>query len=183
MPIPRPKQKAKLKSRALFLDRDGVMNEPVWRDGQMHSPRNWSELRHYGGLEKLEEARQLGFLLILVTNQPDVERGIVDMSFLNELHEEYREKYSLSAVYCCPFASNDHHMKKPNPGMFLEAAKKFEIDLERSYHLGDTDRDTMAAKRCGCRSLLWDRPYNQGIECDHRIRSMDDVIPILRAAK
>jgi len=173
-------QSTQLKNKALFIDRDGILNEIVWREGQITSPRNWSELRHCPGLEKLSEIKKLGFLLIMVTNQPDIERGIVDLAFLNELHTEYQNKFSLDAVYCCPFSSNEHPMKKPNPGMFLEAAAKFSLDLNESFHMGDTDRDTLAAKRCGCRSLLWDRNYNQNVECDFRIHNLDEVIQILK---
>ncbi len=148
----------------------------------MHSPRNWSEVKHYdlSGLEKCAEA---GFQLILATNQPDLERQIIRLDFLKELHSFYQQKYKLNAVYLCPFASNTHPWKKPNPGMFLEAAQDLHFldGLQKSFLLGDTERDTLAAKNCGMKSILWTREYNLNIASDFRIQSINELYSIITA--
>jgi D-glycero-D-manno-heptose 1,7-bisphosphate phosphatase len=167
--------------QALFLDRDGIFNEVVFYDGEMHSPRNWDEIRHYPGLEALSEIKKLGYQLVMVTNQPDVERGIIDAKFIDSLHEYYRGKYSLDAIYCCPFKSNSHPWKKPNPGMFLQAAQDLSLSLSESFHLGDTVRDVEAARNCGCKSILWDRPYNKECKADYRVSSLAEAQAILQA--
>lgn len=161
--------------RALFLDRDGIFNEVVVREGVQHSPRNWDEIRFYPEMDRISELKQYGFLLIMVTNQPDLERKIITPDFIFEVHDKLKEKYKLDGIYCCPYSSNEHPMKKPNPGMFFQAAEDFSLNLSQCYHLGDTDRDVGAAKNCGCKSILWDRPYNQGVESDYRIKNFEEL--------
>lgn len=163
----------------LFLDRDGIFNEVVFRDGAIHSPRNFAELKHYPGLEGLLKIKARGYGLVMITNQPDLERGIVSADFLEQVHSEYQKKYQLDAVYVCPFADNQHPWKKPNPGMFLDAAEKLNLDLARSYHLGDTDRDVEGAEQAGITPILWQRPYNQNIPCPLRVSSLAEVEKIL----
>ena len=136
-------------------------------------------MRHFEGLDELSEIKKLGFLLILVTNQPDIERGIIPAAFVEELNQFYQKRFNLDAAYCCPYASNVHPMKKPNPGMFLQAAKDFSLDLSKSFHLGDTERDIEAAMRCGCKSILLDRPYNKGLKADLRITSLKELHTLL----
>lgn len=166
-------------NQALFLDRDGIFNEVVFRNGKMHSPHTFSEVIHYPGLEGLSRFKEAGFLLIMVTNQPDLERKLLTQEFLDKLHGDYQKKYSLDAVYCCPFASESHPDKKPNPGMFLKAIADWNIDAGKSYHLGDTDRDVEAAKRAGIQSVLWDREYNREIRSDYRIKNLQELEGIL----
>jgi D-glycero-D-manno-heptose 1,7-bisphosphate phosphatase len=147
----------------------------------MTSPRNWDEIRHFEGLAALPRIKEAGYKLILITNQPDVERGIIEETFLMELHTFYTWKYGLDKVYYCPFSSNDHPWKKPNPGMFHQAARDFGLTLSECFHLGDTDRDVLAARNCGCKGILWDRPYNQDLEADYRVENLAQVREILGA--
>lgn len=163
---------------ALFLDRDGIFNELVYRDGGVHSPRHWNEVKHYP-LEGLHEIKELGFKLVMVTNQPDIERNIISRSFVDELNRHYQNLYSLDAVYVSPFSSNDHPLKKPNPGLFLLAKKELELDLPNSLLLGDTERDTLAAKRCGIKSIIWKRNYNKNVSSDFSVSSVEELFTIL----
>lgn len=166
---------------ALFLDRDGIFNELVFRDGNFHSPRNWDEVKHFP-LDGLHKIKTLGFKLIMVTNQPDIERQIISPEFVDELHEFYRTKYQLDKIYVCPFSSNEHPLKKPNPGMFLLAKEEQDLDFERSFSLGDTEKDTLAAKNCGIPCILWNRNYNSHLTADFRINSLLELENILSKA-
>ena len=170
------------KRPALFLDRDGIFNEVIFRGDVLTSPRNLSEVIPYPHLQSLSEAKKMGFLLILVTNQPCVETGEVNMEFLEQYHGQLKATHKLDGVYLCPYADKTHPLRKPNPGMFLLAAKEHNIDLRKSFHLGDTEKDTLAAANCGATSLLWDRPYNQGVKADHRVSSLKEVLDILRVS-
>jgi D-glycero-D-manno-heptose 1,7-bisphosphate phosphatase len=165
--------------KALFIDRDGILNEVIHRDGDIHSPRSWDEIKIFPEMKRLSEIKPLGFLLILMTNQPDIERGVVPKEFVTEVHEKFKQEFSLDAVFCCPFKSNEHADKKPNPGMFLKAKIEFNLDMSQSFHLGDTDRDVGAAKNAGCQSILWTRPYNEGFACDFRVQNFDDLKALL----
>ena len=125
---------------ALFLDRDGIFNELVFRDGGVHSPRNWGEVKHFP-VEGINQIKDLGFKLVLVTNQPDIERNIISKEFVDELNRHYQNSYGLDRVYVSPFASNDHFMKKPNPGMFFAAKLDLDLDFSKSFLLGDTEKE------------------------------------------
>lgn len=169
-----------MKKRALFLDRDGIFNHVVQKNGVMHSPKSWDEIRHYEGLEDLKQIKELGYVLVMITNQPDIERGIVAEDFVKEVNNFYSKKFGLDAAYYCPFSSNAHQDKKPNPGMFLKAAKELDIDLQNSYHLGDTDRDVEGARNAGVHPILWNRDYNTQIIAPLRINSLTEVQDLLK---
>lgn len=163
-------------SRALFLDRDGVFNELINRGHPFPSaPWNWQEVKFYSGFEVLQIIRERGYLLIMVTNQPDIERGLVDKKFVDELNDYYAKKYSFTQTYYCSSADPNHPDKKPNPGMLLRAADQLGIDLEKSWFLGDTKADIGAAARAGCQSILIDRPYNKDLEPKLRIYQMSEL--------
>jgi D-glycero-D-manno-heptose 1,7-bisphosphate phosphatase len=165
--------------RALFVDRDGIFHALVPWGGGLGAPRNWEEVHFFAEIDGIEQFRDWGYRLVLVTNQPDVGRGIITRSFVDELNEHYRKKYRLDAVYVCFASSNSDPMKKPNPGMFLKAAEDLSLSLKESFHLGDTDRDVEGARRAGMPSILWDRPYNRTLSPDYRVNSICDLQGIL----
>ena len=168
-----------MKNKALFLDRDGIFNHLVEWGGGLCAPRAWPEVIFYSGLDGLPLLKRKGYRLILVTNQPDIERDIIEKRFVDELNALYQKRFQLDAVYLCPFSSDEHPMKKPNPGMILQAQKDFDLDLSKSFFLGDTEKDTIAAERAKVRSILWDRPYNRQIPSDYRIHNIEEIDTIL----
>lgn len=165
---------------ALFLDRDGIFNELIFRDARWHSPRNWSEVKHYP-LDGLVKVKDDGFKLILVTNQPDIERGIITSDFVDDLNGYYQKLHQLDAIYCCPYAASEHPSKKPNPGMLIQAQKEHQIDFSRSFLLGDTDKDVQAAARCQIPSIVWTRSYNAQIRSDFRVDSLEQLLALVKA--
>ncbi|MBI1861087.1 MAG: HAD-IIIA family hydrolase [Deltaproteobacteria bacterium] len=166
--------------RALFLDRDGVLNELVQpASGVYRAPWNWNEVKFYPGLEILQSVRERGYLLVMVTNQPDIERGLVSTAFVDELNRYLSDKYRFDSTYVCPFQSSDHPDKKPNPGLLLRAAREFSLDMKGCWFLGDTSNDVVAAARAGCRSVLIERSYNRQEGSDRRVRSYDELFSVL----
>jgi D-glycero-D-manno-heptose 1,7-bisphosphate phosphatase len=166
--------------RAFFLDRDGVLNGLVdWGKGTLAAPRNWAEVRILDDFSDPEAVKKRGFLLILATNQPDVVRGITPLTFVEELNEHCRKHFHLDALYICYDSEHSSPMKKPNPGMLLKAAQDFSLSLPESYFLGDTVKDAEAARNAGCKSILWDRPYNQGVRSDFRVSSMRELLDLI----
>lgn len=163
---------------ALFLDRDGIFNELVFRDGNYHSPRNWDEVKHFS-LTGLKNIKDLGFKLIMITNQPDIERKIISQKFTDELHDFYKKQYDLDGIYVCPYSSNEHPLKKPNPGLFLLAKKEKDLDFSKSIALGDTEKDCLAAKNCGIPIALWNREYNQNVNSDFRVHNLVELETII----
>lgn len=166
--------------KALFIDRDGIFHRLVPWGGGLCAPRFESERFEYPEIQGIERVKELGFLLLLVTNQPDVERGITSRDFVERVNENYQRRFKLDGVYVCFDSSDDSPLKKPNPGMFLAAAKEWDLSLKDSFHLGDTDRDVEGAARAGIRSILWDREYNRDLSADYRVHSIEELTRLLQ---
>ena len=126
------------KNKAIFLDRDGVLNEVLIRDGKPYPPGTILELKLCKGVEKgLKILKSKGFLLIVVTNQPDVSRGKTTKK-VEEINDYLFNLLPLEEIKTCFHDNNDKcFCRKPNPGMIIESAKKFNIDLSKSYIIGD----------------------------------------------
>ena len=147
--------------KAVFLDRDGVLNEAIVRNGKPYPPASVSELVIIPDAgECLAELRNAGFLLIVVSNQPDVARGTQTLQAVEQIHSAMRSKLTLDAIYVCYHDSDENcTCRKPKPGMLLTAAADHDIDLPASYMIGDRWRDVDAGAGAGCRTVLIDRGY------------------------
>jgi D-glycero-D-manno-heptose 1,7-bisphosphate phosphatase len=149
--------------RAVFLDRDGVLTLSLIRDGKGYAPTTLDEFEI---LPEAREACQLlkkeGFLLVVVTNQPDVGRGILSLGILEEMHRRLRTQLPLDDVLVCTDPSESPGpRRKPAPGMLLEAAVTWDLDLTRSYMMGDRKGDIDAGRAAGCRCIFIDRGYQE----------------------
>lgn len=149
--------------RAVFLDRDGVLNEVVIRSGTLHPPATVADLRVTpdapAALARLKAA---GFLLVCVTNQPDVARGTQRREVVEAINARLRAVLPLDDCRVCYHDNADHcACRKPAPGLLLDAATRYGIDLSASYLVGDRWRDTEAGRRAGCRSILIDHGYTE----------------------
>lgn len=149
--------------RAVFLDRDGVLNAAIVRNGKPYPPASRAELVITdGAAEDLAALRSQGFLLIVVTNQPDIARGTQTRENVVEIHQALREALPLDDIISC-FHDDSANCacRKPKPGMLLDAAAKHHIDLSRSFLIGDRWRDIDAGAAAGCRTVLLDRGYDE----------------------
>ena len=153
--------------RCVFLDRDGVLNRPVVRDGRPFPPANVGEFQLYpdvvDGCRQLKEA---GFLLIVVTNQPDVGRGTQSRESVEAMHAKLRGDIpALDAIEVCFHAGAAHgdpcDCRKPKPGMLFRSAENRGIDLKRSFMIGDRWRDIDCAHAAGCRAVFIDHGYRE----------------------
>jgi D-glycero-D-manno-heptose 1,7-bisphosphate phosphatase len=156
-----------VKKRAVFLDRDGVLNRPLVRDGLPFPPATLEQFEIYPEAAKgCAQLKAAGFLLIVVTNQPDVGRGTQSRELIEAMHDKLRQAVpSLDAIEICYHAGTSHgdpcDCRKPRPGMVLRAAAKHDIDLPRSFLIGDRWRDVDCANAAGCRAVFVDRGYNE----------------------
>ncbi|MGQ0811844.1 MAG: D-glycero-alpha-D-manno-heptose-1,7-bisphosphate 7-phosphatase [Nitrospiraceae bacterium] len=150
-------------ARAVFLDRDGVLNDVVLRNGKPHAPFTLAEFRLLPGVpDALRELNRAGFLLIVVTNQPDVARGSVSREVVESMHQRLRSELPLDDIKTCYEIENPgSRCYKPKPGMLLEAAQERAIDLSKSYMVGDRWRDIGCGRAAGCFTILIDRGYNE----------------------
>jgi D-glycero-D-manno-heptose 1,7-bisphosphate phosphatase len=148
-------------TRAVFLDRDGVLNEAVVRDGKPYPPPRLAELRLTPDVEEcLSDLKRLGFLLIVVTNQPDVARGKQIKEAVEEMNTLLASRLPIDDTYVCYHDNADHcDCRKPAPGLLLRAAKKYGIDLDKSFLIGDRWSDIEAGRRAQCRTLFINNGY------------------------
>src|SRR2546423_1849205 len=132
--------------RAVFLDRDGVINDALVRDGKPFSPTCIAELRILPGVaEACADLKQAGFLLIVVTNQPDIARGKASEAQVNELNRAIQDRISVDDFFVCPHDDAENCIcRKPKPGLLLAAARRWDIDLSASFMVGDRWRDIEA---------------------------------------
>jgi D-glycero-D-manno-heptose 1,7-bisphosphate phosphatase len=149
--------------RAVFLDRDGVLNEPVLRDGRPYPPSGLDELIMVPDAgASLARLKRRGFLLLVVTNQPDVRRGTSTQAEVEKINRYLAENLPLDDFFTCYHDDSDHcDCRKPLPGLFTKAAAKHGVDLASSYMIGDRWRDIDAGSAAGCRTVLIDRHYNE----------------------
>lgn len=145
--------------RAVFLDRDGVLNRAVLRDGKLFVPGSTRELEILPGVpEALDRLKAAGFLLIGATNQPDVVRGLVTRESVEAIHDLMRKRLPLDDIRVCYHIDADRcACRKPQPGMLFAAAVARQIQLHRSFMIGDRWRDVGAGKAAGCTTILVNR--------------------------
>jgi D-glycero-D-manno-heptose 1,7-bisphosphate phosphatase len=146
-------------NRAVFLDRDGVLNRGVMQQGRPFAPIDVSEFELMPGVpEALGRLSGAGFLLIVVTNQPDVARGRATRAGIDSIHEWMRHHLPLTAIRTCFHDDADLcACRKPKPGLLVAAAVDYEIQLEHSFMVGDRWRDIGAGKAAGCTAILVNR--------------------------
>jgi len=149
--------------RAVFLDRDGVINRTFVRDGKPYPPTTLQELEVLPGVpEALHELKQHGYQLLVVTNQPDVARGKQSRQTIEAMHQALAARLPLDDILVCYHTDQDRcDCRKPMPGMLLEAAKKHNIDLAASFMVGDRWRDIEAGYNAGCKTILIDYGYSE----------------------
>ena len=150
--------------RAIFLDRDGVLNAAM-RDpeGRPLPPRSAAQLAILPGVpEACAALRQAGFLLIGCTNQPDIARGTTPRAFIDWVNAQVVTAAGLDEMRLCPHDDADRcRCRKPLPGMLIDAAAEHGIDLGSSWMVGDRFRDVEAGHAAGCRTLFIDCGYGE----------------------
>jgi D-glycero-D-manno-heptose 1,7-bisphosphate phosphatase len=173
--------------RAVFLDRDGVINRALERESKPFPPRNLTEFEILpevpGALAKLKAA---GFLLVVATNQPDVGRGTLKQEVVEEIHAHMLTKLPIDRVEVCFHpgkGASDCDCRKPKPGMLRRAATELNIDLSRSWMVGDRWRDVDCGHAAGCKTIFIDRGYSEELKQkpDFSARNLAEAADIILA--
>jgi D-glycero-D-manno-heptose 1,7-bisphosphate phosphatase len=175
-----------MKSRAIFLDRDGVLNRPIIREGKSYPPAQLGDLEIYEGLrEQLQRLKDRGFVLIVVTNQPDVARGTTAKQTVEGINDAIaREIPAIDRFMVCFHDNADNcDCRKPRPGMLLAGAREYDVDLRRSYMVGDRRSDVEAGIAVGSRTIFIDRAYKEPPPAgyDHRVSSTQEALTIIES--
>jgi histidinol-phosphate phosphatase family protein len=175
--------------RAIFLDRDGILNQPLIRNQRPYAPSDLGELKILPGAETaLRRLKQAGFVLIVVTNQPEVARGGTSRAAVEEIHAALGAALPVDDFYACFHDGVDNcACRKPKPGMLLEAAARRNIRMSESFLVGDRWRDIDAGAAAGCQTVLVDYRYNErgpDHAPDYRAQSLQQAVDwILNAAQ
>jgi D-glycero-D-manno-heptose 1,7-bisphosphate phosphatase len=172
--------------RAIFLDRDGVLNAPVVRDGRSHPPDRWENLEILPGVaEACRILKGHDLLLIVATNQPDIARGSSPEAEVRRINANLQARLGLDDVLVCPHDDADGCLcRKPRPGLLLAAARRRAIDLSSSVMIGDRWRDIGAGKAAGCRTVFVDWGYDEERprEPDLTVSSLAEAVPWILAS-
>jgi D-glycero-D-manno-heptose 1,7-bisphosphate phosphatase len=169
--------------RAVFLDRDGVINRAVVRDGKPYPPANLASLEVLPGVaDAMNAMHEAGWLLIVVTNQPDVARGVTSLADVEAINFHLKQRLPIDDFRTCYHDSGDGcNCRKPLPGALLAAASAHGICLPASYMVGDRWRDTEAGERAGCKTIFIDYGYaeKQPEKFNHRVRDLMEAAEII----
>ena len=167
--------------RAVFLDRDGVLNEAVIEAGRPYPPRRVEDVRLVDGVEEAcSQLRDAGWLLIVVTNQPDIARGTTSRGDVDAIHTVIANRIDLDAVLVCDHDDADAcACRKPLPGLLHQAAQRFGISLEDSVMVGDRWKDVEAGRLAGCRTVFIDCGYSErpASSPDLTVTSLREALP------
>ena len=162
--------------RAVFLDRDGVLSEVVVRDGRPYPPPRLEDLRIYPDVrDSLRRLKDAGFVLVVVTNQPDVARGTQSRETVEAMNARLADALPLDEIRVCYHDdADDCDCRKPKPGLLTAQP---DYDRSRSFMVGDRWRDVEAGRRAGCRTVLIDRGYAEpSVPPDARVGSLTEAV-------
>jgi D-glycero-D-manno-heptose 1,7-bisphosphate phosphatase len=173
--------------RAVFLDRDGVINRALERDGKPYPSASLSEFEIFPEVpEACRRLKQAGFLLVVATNQPDVGRGTLKRETVEIIHAEMCRRLPIDRIEVCYHPGkglSDCECRKPKPGMLLRAARELGIDLTQSWMVGDRWRDVDCGHAAGCRTIFIDRGYDEELKQrpDFRVKNLLGAAEIILA--
>ena len=167
--------------KAVFLDRDGTLIRAIPRiyfDYSFTAPFLLSEVEFIDGVEHMFAAlKRLNFLRIMVTNQPDVRRGFVTEDEWSAIQASVTRHLEFEDVFMCRhIPEDDCSLRKPSPMMLLAAADKWNINLSRSFMVGDNECDITAGRKAGCTTILINAPYNEGVDADIGVNNLHQVV-------
>jgi D-glycero-D-manno-heptose 1,7-bisphosphate phosphatase len=168
-----------LSAKAVFLDRDGVINRAVVRNRKPYPPNTLQDLEILPDVtEALNLLKESEFLLIVVTNQPDVGRGTQKRETVEKMHTYLLNQLPLDDIYVCWHGQDGEcDCRKPLPGMLFQAAQDWQIDLEKSFMIGDRWRDVDIGYAAGCKTIFIDYQYDETLNYkpDYTANSIRDA--------
>ena len=154
-----------------------MINQAIVREGKPFPPSGVDELKIVtGAADALRDLKRAGFLLIVVTNQPDIARGTQDRATVDAIHQALREALPLDDFFVCPHDDSDRcDCRKPLPGLLLRAAQKYDIDMPHSFMVGDRWRDVDAGASAGCATVWIDYGYREKVPAAEASVTLDSI--------
>jgi len=151
---------------AVFLDRDGVINRAVVRDGKPYPPARLEDVEILpGAISSIQQLAEHGYVLISITNQPDVARGTQSREVVESINALIQSRLPLRDIFVCYHDNMDNcDCRKPKPGLILWAAEKYRLDLSQSWLVGDRWKDVAAGRTAGLKTIFVDYHYAETYE-------------------
>lgn len=168
--------------KCFFFDRDGVLNKSIVKKGKPYSPEKMSELIiDQDAADIIKYLKSKNFLIIVVTNQPDVKRKKVTKNFINSIHKHLKKNLKYDDLYVCYEDNDNSFYRKPKPGMLFLAKKKWSIDLKRSFLIGDRSKDIKAGLSAGVKTVFLDNNYEEKkpLFSHYRIKRLKEIKKII----
>ena len=164
--------------RAVFIERDAVLNEVRSGPKQQITPLTLEEFKIIQSAEApLRKLKAAGFILIVTTNQPGLSRGYQSRRELDRMHDMLRRAFPLDDIMVCPHDESDHcPCRKPRPGLLIEAAFKWHLNLDHSFVISNKWQDAEAARTAGCTSLLLESPYVGQVHHDFVLSDLATIV-------
>ena len=182
-------EKTEVGKKAVFLDRDGVLNLPIIKNGSPYPPTRLEEFHLYpDALESCVSLKNAGFLLVVATNQPDVGRGTQTQAVVEAMHDLLLRELPVDLVEVCYHGGTNYSQtctcRKPLPGMLLSAARKHEILLSESWMVGDRWRDVDCGQAAGCKTIFVQRSYAEKLKAlpDYEVSSISEAAKLILSA-
>jgi D-glycero-D-manno-heptose 1,7-bisphosphate phosphatase len=165
-------------SAAVFLDRDGVINRAIVRDGKPYPPARLEDVEILpGAFSSLQRLADSGYILIGITNQPDVARGTQSRDVVESINAMIRSRLPVREIFVCYHDNIDNcDCRKPKPGLILRAAEKYGLDLSQSWMVGDRWKDIAAGRTAGLKTIFVDYHYSETYEgnpADFTVKNME----------
>jgi D-glycero-D-manno-heptose 1,7-bisphosphate phosphatase len=170
--------------KAIFLDRDGVINRALVREGKPYPPRCLEEFVILDGVrDSCQMLKACGYCLVVATNQPDVGRGVLAQEMVEEMHAKMCRELPIDRVEVCydPGGGIPSDCRKPAPGMLFRAAIQLGIDLPQSYMVGDRWRDIDCGAAAGCKTIFIDNGYTEELRQlpDFRVKNLLEATALI----
>jgi len=148
------------KNKAIFLDRDGVLVKSVIKNKKGYAPKTMEEFSLYRNIaESCKKLKKKNYLLIIITNQPDLGEKLIKEKIFNKMNKILNRVISYDKLYVSRSHSSNSHFRKPNPGLFNLAIKKYKLDISKCFMIGDRKSDVDAASKVKCKSIFINRNY------------------------
>jgi len=149
--------------KAVFLDRDGVLSKTILKNGKSFAPKKLKDFKLFSdSTRSVKKLKSAGFMVFVVSNQPDVGKKLISKNILNKMHTKLKKKTNVDKIYFCSHRQDQNcYCRKPNPGMIFDAAKKYNIDLKNSFMVGDRASDIEAGHRAKCRTIFLNKNYQE----------------------
>ena len=167
-------------NKAIFFDRDGVLIKSDIRNNRPFAIKCLDDICFTTNkINLFKKLRNLGFYLLLFTNQPDVARGMADKEAVNKINLAVKKYYKLDDIYVCFHDDHDQcECRKPKNGLIMNSSKRYQLKLEESYVIGDRWRDVDAANLSNCKSIFIDYKYSEDLKSKptHLVYSIEEAI-------